>query len=220
MGDSARINMLIALRFDCVLSAKELAAVANIAPSTASEHLTKLTVAGLISCKKVGRSRLYSITDGDVCDLIDGITAHADRIGSRHEDKSRLPKAVKHSRLCLDHLGGELGCLVSNAMFSGGYLRHTPKGPEVTRDGEGWLSSHEIGKHFPNEHLRCPLRLCHDWTHGGYHLGGGIAAALLATFVERDWLRTRRGEIAVSLTPKGITGLGKTFGLDLRQVTG
>lgn len=209
--------MLVSLRHDGVLSAKALAAVANIAPSTASEHLAKLMAAGLVSQQKSGRQRFYTLADGDVCDLIDGVTAHADKNVSIQDARASLPQAVVHSRLCLDHLGGELGCLLANTMFSRGLLRHGPKGPEMTLNGERWLTDLGIDTGQPNEQMRCPLRLCHDWTEGAYHLGGGIAGALLDAFRESDWLRVRRGEVAAILTPKGVTGLRKELGLDLRQ---
>lgn len=211
--------MLVALRYDGVLSATELASVANIAPSTASEHLAKLMAAGLVFQQKLGRKRLYTLADGDVCDLIDGVAAHADKNGSVQKSKASLPYAVLHSRLCLDHLGGELGCLISNTMFSNGIIRHTPNGPRTSLQGEKWLMDLGVGNCHPSEHLRCPLRLCHDWSQGGFHLGGSIAGEMLRIFRERDWLRFRRGEIAVAVTPKGVTGLRNALGLDLRNTS-
>lgn len=217
MGDPARINMLMSLRFDGVLSATELSLAANVAPSTASEHLAKLMASGLVAQQKAGRRRLYTLTDGDVCDLVDGIAALADKRFAIPSDRSLLPQAVLHSRLCLDHLGGRLGYLTTNALFARSFLRHGANGPELTPDGDAWLRGLGIDTQAHLESMRCPLRLCHDWSEGAYHLGGGIAGALLLAFRKRDWLRVKRGEIAVILTPKGVSALRTELGLDARQ---
>jgi DNA-binding transcriptional ArsR family regulator len=218
MGDPARINMVMALRHDGVLSATELSRVANVAPSTASEHLARLMATGLVTQQKAGRRRLYTLADTDVCHLVDGLAALAGKRQAPPEGRSALPRAVLHSRLCLDHLGGRLGCLVTNALFDRGFLRHGRTGPEITGDGAAWLAGLGIDERARGDSLRCPLRLCHDWSEDAYHLGGGVAGALLTAFRQRDWLRVRRGEIAVILTPTGVTALGRELGLDLRQV--
>tara|TARA_R110002124_G_scaffold77533_10_gene207668 strand:+ start:9058 stop:9771 length:714 start_codon:yes stop_codon:yes gene_type:complete len=217
MGDPARINMLMSLRFDGVLSATELSAVANIAPSTASEHLAKLMASGLVARQKSGRHRLYSLTDGDVCDLVDGLAALAERHAAIASARSSFPQALLHSRLCLDHLGGRLGYLTTNALFARNLLHHSATGPEITQEGAAWLNDLGIDANAHLDNVRCPLRLCHDWSEKAYHLGGGIAAAILSAFRQRDWIRVKRGEIVIFLTPKGVTALRAELGLDIRQ---
>lgn len=218
MGDPARINMLMTLRLDGVLSATELAAVANVAPSTASEHLSKLMAMNLIVQQKVGRQRLYSLADGDVCDLVDGVTAFAEKKRGQVAAATSLPPGVLHSRLCYDHLAGKLGCLVTNALFHRGLLHHGPKGLETTEAGRAWIRKIGAEETAHGHGLRCPLRLCRDWTEDAYHLGGSVAAALLSAFRSHDWVRVRRGEMEVILTPKGVTALNNELGLDARQV--
>ena len=217
MGDAARINILMSLRYDGVLTATELAGVANVAPSTTSEHLAKLLASGLVTLQKQGRRRLYTLADGDTCDLIDGLAALAARHQTTGQARSALPTAALHSRLCLDHLAGELGCLVTNALFDRALLRHGADGPQMTPKGTAWLNSIGAGDPSAGDSARCPLRLCHDWSEGAYHLGGGIANSILRAFCQRDWLRVHRGQTAVVLTPKGVSGLRSELGLDLRK---
>jgi len=147
--------------------------------------------------------------------LIDGLSALAEK-HTRSAEPSALPQAELHSRLCLDHLAGALGCKITNALFDRNVLRHGVQGPEVTADGSVWLN--RMGVENPAQHdgLRCPLRLCHDWSQDAYHLGGGVANGLLVALCRRDWLRVRRGQSAVLLTPKGVSGLRAELGLDLR----
>jgi DNA-binding transcriptional ArsR family regulator len=218
MGDPVRINMLLSLRHDGVLTATELAGVGNVAPSTASEHLAKLMASNLVVLQKSGRQRLYSLADGDVCDLVDGVTAMAEKNRQTSDIPVFLPQGVLHSRLCLDHLAGQLGCMVTNALFDRDVLRHGSKGPETTAYGRSWLAKVGVNEQASEDGLRCPLRLCHDWTQDAYHLGGGVAGALLTAFRRNDWMRTRRGDAEVLLTPKGVSALNTELGLDLRQM--
>jgi len=57
VGDTARATMLAALMGGQALTASELASLAGISPSTASEHLVKLVAARLLSMTRQGRVR-------------------------------------------------------------------------------------------------------------------------------------------------------------------
>ena len=218
MGDPVRINMLLSLRHDGVLTATELAGVGNVAPSTASEHLAKLLASNLVVLQKSGRQRLYSLANGEVCDLVDGVTALAEKNRKASDTPVSLPQGVLHSRLCLDHLAGQLGCIVTNALLDRGILRHAAQGPKTTAYGRSWLEQVGVTEQALEDGFRCPLRLCHDWTENAYHLGGGVAAALLTAFRRNDWLRTRRGDVEVLLTPRGVSAFSVELGLDLRKM--
>ena len=217
MGDPVRVNMLMSLRFDGSLSATELARVGNVAPSTASEHLARMMAANLVVQQKVGRQRLYSLADSDICDLLDGITAVAERQMQEPSTAPAISPGILHARLCYDHLAGKLGCDISNALFACGHLGHGENGPAVTETGRAWLLDFGVAPGMIEEGHRCPLRFCRDWTEGGHHLGGAVASGLLDAFRKRDWIRTRRGELEVSLTPKGISGLRTELAVEVRQ---
>ncbi|MEQ8923554.1 MAG: winged helix-turn-helix domain-containing protein [Roseovarius confluentis] len=217
MGDPVRVNMLLAMRFDGGLTASELALVGNVAPSTASEHLAKMADANLIVQQKAGRRRLYSLADAEVCDLLDLVTARADRARSDAAPDATLPEGLLHARLCYDHLAGRMGCAVTAAMFHEGILAHGRRGPTVTRSGAEWFGDLGIDPETFQDRPRCALRLCRDWTEDAHHLGGGIASALLDVFRRRDWVRTHRGDMQVFLTPRGITGFREFLGLDFRR---
>ena len=217
MGDAVRVNMLLALRFDGGLTATELARVGNVAPSTASEHLGRMAAAGLIVQQKMGRQRLYALADAEVCDILDSVSAMAERNGDSGPDDTPLPEGLLHARLCLDHLAGRLGCALTEAMFTQDILAHGRAGPRVTGSGASWFRTLGIDQEAYQDRPRCALRLCRDWTEDSHHLGGGLASALLDTFRQRDWVRTRRGDMRVFVTPMGITGLRDSLGLDLRR---
>ena len=106
---------------------------------------------------------------------------------------------------------------LTEAMFAQGILAHGRARPRVTGAGANWFQALGIDHAAYEDRPRCALRLCRDWTEDSHHLGGGLASALLDTFRQRDWVRTRRGEMQVFVTPKGLSGLRDTVGLDLRR---
>lgn len=217
MGDPVRVNMLLAMRFDGGLTASELALVGNVAPSTASEHLARMVDASLIVQQKAGRKRVYSLADAEVCDLLDSVTAMAEATRETTPLAEALPEGILHSRLCYDHLAGRLGCDVTAALFKTSVLSHGRKGPEVTTSGARWFRDFGLDHADFEDRPRCKLRLCRDWTEDTHHLGGGLASGLLDAFRKKDWVRTRRGDTQVFLTPAGITGLRESLGLDVRR---
>ena len=80
MGDPARLNMLLAMKYDDAVSAGELADIAGIARSTAREHLIKLIDGGLVEERPIGRWRYYNLADTDIAELLEGFEVFAAKI--------------------------------------------------------------------------------------------------------------------------------------------
>ena len=83
MGDPARANMLCALKDRDALNATELAHAAGVAPSTASEHLAKLTRANLVAVRRQGRYRYYRLACDEVADALESLEALAAHAATR-----------------------------------------------------------------------------------------------------------------------------------------
>jgi lipoyl(octanoyl) transferase len=110
--------MLSALHEGSPLSGGELARRAAVAPSTASEHLTRLLDAGLVAGERRGRCRLYRLADDDVARAWETLSVIAPR---RHVDSLRTASAgaaLVEARTCYDHLAGRLGVAVTEALLS------------------------------------------------------------------------------------------------------
>jgi len=73
VGDPARANMLTALMAGRALTATELAEAGGITVQTASTHLAKLEAGGLLSQRKQGRHRYFTLADDAVGKLLEGI---------------------------------------------------------------------------------------------------------------------------------------------------
>src|ERR1700687_675957 len=78
-GGPARAGMLHALMDGRALTASELARIAGITPQTASSHLARLTVAGLLAVEKQGRHRYHRLASPAVAQMMESIMLVASR---------------------------------------------------------------------------------------------------------------------------------------------
>ena len=74
IGHKTRLTMLIELSSGVSIPAGELAKLANVTPQTASEHLSKLVKANLISVNKKGRHCYYKIDNSEIVDAINALS--------------------------------------------------------------------------------------------------------------------------------------------------
>lgn len=212
VGDPARANMLTALLNGAALTASELALEAGVTKQTASSHLTKLADGGLVAVEAQGRHRYYRLADADVAGLLEtlmGVAMRAKALRSRPGPKE---PALRHARLCYDHLAGELGV----AMFDS-FLKHkwiTP-GPErtfaITRLGRAKVSSFGVDIEDLEHGARPLCRACLDWSVRRHHLAGALGAAVLDRIFERGWATQRRGSRVLEFTSFGEAQLKRVF---------
>ena len=116
VGDPARSNMLTALMTGRALTASELAHQAGVTPQTASSHLSKLEAGGLVEQEKQGRHRYYRLSDPDVAAVLEGLEGLAARAGHMRVRTGPKDPALRHARVCYDHLAGDLGVQMLDSM--------------------------------------------------------------------------------------------------------
>src|SRR5579862_9076309 len=110
-SDPGRSAILIALMDGRALPAGQLAMIANVAPQTASSHLTKLLDGQLLAVEQQGRHRYYRLASSDVAHAMEALLAIAPRQqeASRKSDSRRAPDgALAYARTCYSHLAGRL----------------------------------------------------------------------------------------------------------------
>ena len=135
IGDHARAEMLTALVAGQALTATELAQVASITKQTASVHLAKLLDAKLVAVESQGRHRYFRLADADVARLLENLMGVAQRAGAVRLLPGPREPELRKSRVCYDHLAGELGVLAFEGLrkrrlvaSTEGALRLTPAG--------------------------------------------------------------------------------------------
>jgi DNA-binding transcriptional ArsR family regulator len=215
VGDTARATMLAALMDGQSLTGGELAYVARISRSTASEHLTRLVNARLLSFTKKRRHHYYRIASPLVARMLEGIKAVAAiETPARHQPRSAKDAALFFARTCYDHLAGRLGVAIADALAAKGFIMLSDEGGELTAPGARFLTAFGAAL-VQNRGRRIFCRPCLDWSERRYHLAGQVGAELCRCCLERGWVARIRDSRALRITPAGRTGLRETLGLDL-----
>jgi len=219
MGDPARASMLSLLMDGRAHTASELALAAGVTAQTASGHLSRMVEANLLAARAQGRNRFYRLASGDVAHAMESLMALA---GTRDEPASksaawRRDPDLRFCRTCYDHLAGQVGMAVTDALTQHGHLE--PKGPRdwtLTRSGE--LFCTRLGVDLAGAraaHSRHFARQCLDWSERRPHITSALASAIADTFFKKGWAeRLRRGR-TVRLTDSGRRAMTSQFGATL-----
>ena len=210
IGEAGRIRMLTSLLDGHSHSASELAMAAGVSPQTASAHLSKLLSGGLVVSERNGRQRFFRLKNADVAVAIEALGALA------HNSAASSMPEMRFARTCYDHLAGVLAIAVRNELLRRGALCQWRGTFTVTPAGRQLLRALDIDTDLLRRLGRSFAHECLDWTERHHHIGGSMGAALLARFLEMNWLARVRGTRAVRVTHAGERGFEHVF--DIRCV--
>ncbi|WP_402375092.1 ArsR/SmtB family transcription factor [Isoptericola rhizosphaerae] len=194
--------------------AGELARAADVRASTASEHLSVLVDAGLVTCEAHGRHRYYALAGPHVATALEALgtlAAPAPVVGYR---LSRHAQHLARARFCYDHLAGHLGIALADAWVGRGWLA----GREVlvlTDSGADGLQATGFDVDGAVAARRPTTRACLDWTERRPHLAGALGAAVGRRFLEAGWVVRHRSGRGLDLTEVGTAMLREAWGVTL-----
>ncbi|MEV7924314.1 winged helix-turn-helix domain-containing protein [Kitasatospora sp. NPDC088779] len=219
LADPTRAAFCTALLDGRAWTAGELARHAGVAPSTASEHLSRLIAGGLLAEERQGRHRYVRLATPEVATLIEDLTAFAgqgDRPTPHGLREATRQSAEARARTCYDHLAGRLGVAVADALLARGLLTDDA-GLAVTGRGRAWLAAQaiELPERAGRRGGRPVVRSCLDWTERRSHLGGALGAALCRTALDRSWVERIGSGRALRVTPDGDRALRELLGVEL-----
>ncbi len=206
IGEAGRIRMLTLLLDGRSHSASELASAAAASPQTASSHLAKLLDGGLIAVERKGRQHLFRLKNQDVARAVEAIGA---LVTSGKQD---VPE-IRFARTCYDHLAGTLAVSLRNAMLAANVLRRRRQAFLLTPQSAPLLRSLDIDPDALAARRRAFACQCLDWTERHHHIGGALGAALLDSFLERNWLVPIRETRALRVTRAGERAFESNFGI-------
>lgn len=209
LADATRAAMLVALCRDSALPAGELAERAGISASTTSIHLTKLLEAGWITVEQYGRHRYYRLASPQVATLLTQTMSLASLCPTANETpeqdchtRASHPK-LRQARTCYDHLAGELGVALTEALLRQGVLEIAAKDYVLTEQGKVLLAGWGVDVEIALRQRRAFARRCLDWTERRDHLGGALGAAICNIWLEYDWVQRAEHGRALEMTPQG-----------------
>lgn len=208
LGDPARGRIVTALLGDRAIPAGDLARVAGVSASTASEHLRVLLAAGIVTVDHLGRNRYFRLASTDVAIAIEALQAIAPRTEIRSLRQHHVSEELRSARTCYDHLAGDLGLRITDLLVKSGTLAEPIVGepssaPEPFPDGP-------VAAAFriqPSQGTRPWARGCLDWTGRRAHVAGQVGAQVLDACESQRWILRRPGNRAVRLTELGAARL-------------
>lgn len=212
IGDPTRALMLSRLLDGRYYTATDLAEHAGIAASTASQHLKLLVDERLARVRAQGRHRYFMLADANVAHALETLLRVAD--GALPETtrwQAPAMRGLRHARSCYGHLAGELGVGLCRSMLHRGWVCATEgDGNDYPLTPFGIIALQQLGVPLnddastPNKRL---LYGCVDWSERRDHFAGPLAAAMLDTFIQKDWLRRCADSRALIVTSAGKTSL-------------
>jgi len=211
IGERARAEILTALLGGQALTATELAAVAGVTKQTASAHLAKLLEARLVAVQSQGRHRYFRLADRDVAELLEKLMGVAFRAGAVRLKSSPREPALRKARICYDHLAGDLGVEVLEAMLKKGYLRQRSEAIALTPKGRAFCTQWQLPVAVAGGQRRALCRPCLDWSARRNHLAGALGAALLERCYALGWAKRVKGSRVVSFSAAGERALRESF---------
>jgi DNA-binding transcriptional ArsR family regulator len=217
IGERARARMLCALLDGHARTSTELAAVAEVTPSTASVHLSRLKTAHLVRVLVQGRHHYFSLAGVQVAEALESLSVLAGHAGPSFEPST--PEPLRRARTCYDHMAGALAVALTERILRNGWLVPEANGRtdayELSRPGSRAFTQIGVDLEMTRALRRRFAYSCLDWSERRPHLGGALAAALLKLALGRKWVLQDPGGRALEVTRFGRREFLTHFGLQL-----
>ncbi|KUJ69684.1 ArsR family transcriptional regulator [Streptomyces albus subsp. albus] len=215
LADETRASFCLALLDGRAWTAGELARHAGVAASTASEHLSRLVDGGLLAQERQGRHRYVRLAGPQIAQLIEDLAAHcAPGPPPRSLRAVGAGRAMARARTCYDHLAGQLGTAITDAMLHRGLLSQDT-GFALTDAGLDWFGALGVELRTEGRGRRPLVRSCLDWTERRPHLAGQAGAALCRHALERGWCERIGSQRALRVSQEGERALADLLGVRL-----
>ncbi|MDC8774218.1 ArsR/SmtB family transcription factor [Roseateles albus] len=218
MAEPARARILCCLMDGHARTATELAAVGEVAASTASAHLARLSSAGLIECQSQGRHRYYKLAGGEVGAALEAMLVLAGRSVSRAMKpfEPSTPPGMREARRCYDHLAGDWAVRLHDHALRSSWLEidaALPRAYTLSATGIAGFAALGLDVEAARSSRRRLACACMDWSVRSPHLGGALGAAWLQWLVNETWVEDELDSRALRITPRGRRGLQGLLGL-------
>lgn len=216
ISEPTRARILWNLLDGRAYTAGELALVADISATSASNHLSKLLEADIVKVESQGRHRYYSFSRPEVAYAVEALANLAG--GSDKEivkQQGTMKSGVKFCRTCYDHLAGYVGVKVTEALQKGGMILPSNSEYLITDKGWSWASDIGIYKHEFTNNRRPLTRQCLDWSERKPHLAGHFGAKILLRMLDKQWFRRVQFSRELVITSSGQQKLNELLGLML-----
>jgi DNA-binding transcriptional ArsR family regulator len=219
IGEPARARILSSLLDGHARTGTELAVVAEVSPSTASVHLSRLKAENLIKVLVQGKHRYYSLQGAEVASALEALSVLAGNPRARFVPNT--PNHLRAARTCYDHIAGTLGVTLHDRIRNLGWLscraaeanKNKDDAYDLSEKGAKALEALGVDVAATTALRRRFAFACLDWSERRSHLGGAVGAALLNVALKRKWMTQHLDSRALQITYHGRRELQTRFGL-------
>jgi DNA-binding transcriptional ArsR family regulator len=215
IAEPARVRMLCCLMDGHARTSTELAAVAEVSPSTASVHLARLKEQRLVTVLAQGKHRYYSLAGASVASALEALMVVAG--GPRERFVPNTPSRLRAARTCYDHMAGAIAVSLHDRLRDRGWLRDSHAGDgayDLTANGAKAIESLGIDVAAVRALRRRFACSCLDWSERRPHLAGALGAALLNLALKRKWVVRDLDSRALNVTRVGVREMRARFELE------
>jgi len=200
--EPTRAKMLWNLLDGRAYTASELAIVADVSPTAASNHLGKLLEAELVKVETQGRHRYFSFAKPEVAYAVESLASLASE-NDGGQKKIETQEGIKYCRTCYDHLAGLVGVRVTEALEEKKIISKSDGHYIITNKGWTWLTEFGITNDAIANKRRALTRQCLDWSERRPHLAGQLGALLLNRMLEKKWFKKMKFSRELAVTSQG-----------------
>jgi len=215
LGDRSRSIMLWHLLDGRAYTPTELSLFANISAQSASNHLSKLVEANIVSVDFQGRHRYYRFASDEVAHAVE-VMASLVTVQPAKKKNLEEPSGITYARTCYDHLAGRLAVDITACFIRKGIIKPYTNQYIITNHGTVWLQSLGINSEELRSQKRSIARPCLDWSERKNHLAGALGAAFLQHLLKNDWIRRIRNSREVVITASGRKELERNLSITVR----
>jgi len=209
LGDPARANILSALMGGQALTAGELAREAGVTPQTASSHLAQLEAGRLLTRRIQGRHNYFALAGPDVAEVLEQLALIAERAGHMRTRPGPRDPAMRRARVCYDHLAGDAGVAMLDALVADGRIADRDGSLVLTDTGR--LFARDFGVATETRGGRPLCKACLDWSVRRSHLAGAFGAGLLDRIYALGWARRVDNSRVVAFSAPGLRAFEQAF---------
>ncbi|SFC98091.1 ArsR/SmtB family transcription factor [Pseudoalteromonas denitrificans] len=217
IGDNARAKMLTALMGGKALTATELALEADISSQTASSHLAKLVEGQLLVVRKQGRHKYFQLQNASIAQLLETLLNISIDLPQARVKTGPNDLSLRQARICYDHLAGELGVKIYDALIKHKYIIDNGEQTVLTVLGQSYFES--IGFDFiALKKSKRPLcKSCLDWSERRNHLAGTLGQWILNDMFDKNWAKRALDSRAINISSKGLKKITQTYKIKLKK---
>lgn len=202
-----RAEILCALMDGRAYTGNELARHVGVAPSTVSEHLSKLLDGGIVAMEAQGRHRYWRLANDETAQLLEALGA-----ALSVPSPPKAPADLAYARTCYNHLAGELAVDLYQQLIKQGHL--VDQGGVLNLGRSGLDIFESIGMDVSTISTnRVAARPCLDWTQRQHHLAGAAGTELLKALFANNWIKRGPRPRSIRITETGRTALSSVFQL-------